>query len=325
MNFYARRVATLLFGVVVTIGLLSAQAHFDPLFQLGRIKGECLVRKHDTDTYEMGMERRAYPYGSEVRTREDGQAVLHLSPTVQLRLGARSAIVITRHGATGALRVTLAEGVLGIYSPMEDEELPLSIQTPVAVVDQLKGRAEIHLSKEGDVHRLKASTAIAEFRVAGPQFKIERMRRNSAVEIQTALDESYTGLTGVSGEFEVMIERGSEDPSLADFRAGSRAKIWRRRAALSDRLAVAVMILSGTGGSVKESFAFLEGEAAVQETIRHTETVGEDVPPAEGGNDLDSLFDSIPDAPLTAAPVESEGGETTESSDNAVDNTLWDF
>lgn len=326
MNVFPRQLAVFSNGMAAAFVAVAAQAQFDPLMQLGRIQGECLVRLPGVSDYEVGVESRAYPFGSEIRTREGSQVVVHFSPTVQLRLGPASAAVIAEAdaGAGRALRVTLTDGVIGVYSPMDDADLPLVVRTPVADVDRIKGRVELNLVPEGEVHRLVVSTAIAELRLSGPQFRVERMGRNSSLEIQTAHDESYTGLTGKSGEYEVLVERGSEDPSIANFRPGSRVKIWRRRAALSGRLAVSVMIASGSGGAVKESFAFLQGETAVQEAVRGGGEEAEEAVPAETAADPSgALFDAIPAAvaPAAAAPAEAAGADAAAPQQGG----LWDF
>jgi hypothetical protein len=166
-----------------------------------------------------------------------------------------------------------------MYLPNDETDWPLAVITPVAQFDNFKGRSKLRLQRDAEMHLLTLVTEMGDLRVKGPQFSIEKMRRSSSLEISTAFDESYTGLTGKSGEYEVTIERGSDEPVVTGFRSGARVKIWRRRATLGDRLAVSVMI-AGAEGGVQTSFAYLQGESAITEAVKAGDVAEEAVPEA---------------------------------------------
>lgn len=304
-----------------TICSLSVAAPFDPLFQIGRITGTCLVQRPGIQDFEVGVEGRAYPYGSLLQTQDASEVVVYLSSSRQIRLGALStAKVVDASGdAAGmAKEVVLEAGILGLYLPMEEAEIPLAVQTPVARFDNFKGRSELRLFREAESHRLIVATAIGEARLRGPQFAVEKLKRSSGLEIITAYDESYTGLTGKSGEYEVALERGKGAPEATGFRPGARIKIWRRRAALSGKLAVSVMI-AGAEGAVQTSFAYLQGEDTVSEAVKPPDaTDGATTPGVEsadvGAKPQDALFG----AETTPAAKPAEGGDT-------INEDIWNF
>jgi hypothetical protein len=123
------------------------------------------------------------------------------------------------------------------------------------------------------------------------------MRRSSSIEILPAFDDSFTSLTGKTGEYEVTIERGSDEPVVTGFKAGARAKIWRRRATLSDKLAVSVMI-AGAEGGVQTSFAYLQGESSVAGTVQQPQEGAE---PEAGATD--AAAPAVPAVDLFAEPA----------------------
>jgi len=324
MNVFPRQISRVALLVVAIAGSVAYAGPFDPLFQLGKVTGPCFVRRPGIPDFEAAIEGRAYPFGSEVRTQADADIVLHLSPTVQLRLGAGSTAVVGGGAAADSMGrkvVTLSSGMLGVYSPyMEDREviLPLVVETALARFENFRGRVQIRLAQVGDANRATVTTAIGDAKLEGPQFGVERLGRSASLEITTAFDESFTSLSGKSGEYEVLVERGSQDPSVVAFRSGAKAKIWRRRASVSDRLAVSVMI-SGAEGNVTESFAYLQGEEVLTESIRAPQDgtgLGDAIPSAFD----DALFDQ---APVPVLP----GGDTPGLAPQAEPETLdnWGF
>ncbi len=320
MNVFGRQWAVARIMLATASIGMSADV-FDPLFQIGKVGGTCIMRRPGVQEYEVAVEGRAYPYGTEVRTQADSEVIVFLSRTVQLRFGGSTSATVAHSPSEGhdAKTVTMTSGTLGVFSPNDEAELPLKIVTPLAVIDNFKGRAELRLVQGGEENHMVVATAIGDARVRGPQFSIEKMRRSARLEIITALDESYTSLAGKSGEFEMLIERGSEDPSIVEFRTGSHVKIWRRWSSLSNRLAVSVMV-AGAGGGVKESFAYLQGESEILEAVTPVETgldLGETAVPASN-----NLFDNEPRANSQTGGA----GTAAPASDSApVKDSLWDF
>lgn len=322
MNVFPRQRAGLLGLWAAAIGTVSWAAPFDPLFQVGKVSGSCLVRRPGVPEFEVAVEQRAYPFGSEIQTRDASDVILHLSHAVQLKLGSgSSAVVSDMEGSTvGAKVVKLDSGILGVYSPDNpDEELPLAVDTPNGRVDNFKGRATLRLSSVAEGNLLSVETAVGDARVNGPQFRIDRMKRSAKLEILTANDESFTGLTGKSGEYEVILEYGSMDPSVVPFKSGARVKIWRRHADVTGRLAVSVMI-AGSGDNVVKSFWYLQGESPVQETVQGKE--GEPGTP-EAVPSGEDVFADVPVVPETGSSA--DGATPAPSQVPAAQDNIWDF
>ncbi len=285
MNVFSSLSALVLLSGLLGSSTVAAASTFDPLFRVGRVSGRCLILRPGLTELEVAVEGRAYPFGSQVRTEGDGDVSIMLSSSMQFRMGPSSSVVVGNCPVEGPARKHLVfdHGSLALFLPMLEEDgvgLPIAVKTPVAQFDRIAGRIEFRLQKEAEAHRLLAATANGMARMLGPQFAVERLRRSSSIEIVTAYDGSYTGLTGKSGENTLLVERGSDEPYVAAFSPGAQVKIWRRHAAASGRLAVSVMA-SAAGGSVHASFAYLEGESAISETLPETVATGDADPAVE--------------------------------------------
>ncbi len=306
-------------GILVSafVGTIAFAEGFDPLFQLGRTTGMCLVKKPKANEFEVGVEGRAYPFGSVIQTKADSDCVVYLSPSVQVGVGPASHVSIANADASGvAKEVVLESGALAMYLPNDETDWPLAVRTPIGKFGRFKGRSKLRLTTAGETHELHVVTEMGELNLLGKQFLIEKMRRSSALEVLSAIDESYTSLTGKSGEYEVTLERGSDEPLVTGFRSGTKAKIWRRRASLSDKLAVSVM-LAGAEGGVQTSFAYLQGESAIAGAIQPTTTQA-------GGETGEATGDELGEA--AGGDIFGEGTTTPLPADNATDDDdLWNF
>jgi hypothetical protein len=340
-------VAALLFA---TWGSEAFSAFFDPLFRITQVQGPVSVMKPGDVESAPASEGQAYPYGTRVRVgkahpkAKDDQipgAHLILSNDHQFKLGPGGDLVVNHgEGGDAAKKVLeLASGNLRTYITISkvltggktDADVlagidALTVKTPLGVVcSKLTERNEITVAHDGRHHTVVFGSGGSLMELAGPQYKVHSIKRNSGVEIFG--DKDFTRLSSLGGEFMADVERGVDEIESVSFKNRSIVKIWRTYAEIGGKMAVSVMVVAPDGSI--NSYAFLEGQVAVVDSAIASEkpVEGAAAPttaPEGGGEGLGEAAGvetngapDVGDAPATdgaaaEAPVAggAEGGET---------------
>lgn len=310
---------------LLTLGLLVgthiASAQFLPQFTVGKGSGAFQVKRPTCD-YEAGFASRAYPYGSEITVGANDEIYVFLSNGRQIHFGKDTVFVLMNDPEKeGAKRIVLKSGSLETFLANEDDMVyPLSVETAAAFYDDFDGRVSILANAEGTVSTVRVGIGKVTFRA--PQLLSSRVGTGVVVSVRTKADGSYTEVHGEAGDCVLTFEHGSEAPFEAAFHSGSCMKIWRRKAPVTGTLAVSMM-LANPDSSVANSYAFLEGQAPIQNGVPEKATAAateeaatEEVADAgldaldDFSSDFSSDFDAVEpaaeSAPAAAAPVQDD-------------------
>lgn len=326
------RLTTVAALVFATCGSEAFSAFFDPLFRITKIQGQVSVLKPGGETSVPALEGQAYPYGTRVLVAKahskakEGQkpeAHLVLSADHQFKLGPGGDLIVD-HGeggdaekkvlelANGKLRtfITISKVLTGGQS---DAEVlagidALTVKTPLGVVcSKLTERNEISVAHAGRHLTLLFASGGSLMELAGPQYKIHSIKRNSAVEIFG--DKDFTRLASLGGEFMADVERGVDDIESVSFKNRSIVKIWRTYAEIGGKMAVSVMVVAPDGSI--NSYAFLEGQPAVVDSAIAAEKLveGATAPALEGvGDGLGEAGLETNDTPVFGDAPAVDGG-----------------
>lgn len=153
----------------------------------------------------------------------------------------------------------------GLGDALVDRNLAaIVIKTPVGECTRLAQRNEVKVdaSPEGAGCTATFTTQSGMMEIFGPQYAIKDMKRNASVAISG--DEVQTAISTVNGEYTVAFAKGEDAEERALFKARCIGKIWRQKAEVGGRMAVAVMIYYPRGNSYEmKSYNFLEGQRNV--------------------------------------------------------------
>lgn len=330
------RLAAVMAVVLTACAGDAMSALFEPLFKISKVTGDVRIVKPGSDVPELALESHAYPYGSKVIVGKQSpkgknpvkpEVHLVLSRDHQFKLYEGGELTIS-HGAEGdeAKKVLdLAAGRLGTFITIstvktggaEDAGVDaainaVTVKTPLAECHKLTERNEITVADEGAFSKCVFATGGGLMEVAGPQYKISGMRRNSAVEIFG--DKDFTRITNLVGEFIGEVDRGLDNKESVPFKTRCVVKIWRLYAEIGGRMAVSVMI-AHPNGSIN-SYAYLDGEAAVADSSAVKDgqaIVIAEKKPEEGGTEtldttaLEGALPGVGAAGTTGEKTEGDG------------------
>lgn len=275
------------FGVVAAVVLAtfcgSASADiFDPLFKVTSVVGDVKIFKPGSELPEKALEAHTYPYGSRIVVSKGDPKAKTPKPELNISLSrdhkfklwdGTDLTIINGDGVDTPSKIfDLTSGRLKTYISMstvktggaEDALIEaginaIMVKTPLADCSRLTERNEISVEKDGKNYSVVFATESGMMTVSGPQFKINSMRRNAAVEIFG--NEDYTRITNVAGEFLGDLEKGLGATEVVSFKLRCVVKIWRRYAEIGGRMAVSVMAAYPDG--TISSYAYLQGDKAV--------------------------------------------------------------
>ncbi len=302
-----------LVGAVCLAGTLAAQqASSPPLFQLINANGPCEVRRAGADAFEPAVNRKAYPFGSTVRTGAGGKVMVLFSPasadapTASVQLSEATEAVVDRDPAAvsnGIFR--LQAGRVDIFAETDTAPKALTIETAGYAVSGFTGRAEVEiLPAPPELQSTRVAVAKGRAIVAGDQFTFAEMRGGCAFVIETAADRGLTRITGEGGETVVTLENGTGEPLAFPARPRSIIKIWREFAPVGGRRIVAVFAV-GPDGKRPECYAFAVGQPGmVSSESLAEETPGEAAEAAAPGTAAAAAPAAAADAPAAGMSAE---------------------
>lgn len=236
---------------------------FTPLVRVVGIRGGCEVFNPDVGQFAPAIENKAYPLGSVFRTGEGQTAILIFSVRESVQLLASTEVLAASpaNNPNGRL-VRLLAGK--IRTDLRDNlpEGSFGVETPNASGKNLAGRGEYTLTSEANTETLLIATITGSARIEGPHYHIPALRAANTVNIQTAADRSLSRLTGVSGDFAIILEKGDEAPVSFGMSPKAVVKIWRETAPVGGRAIISTLVVSPTG-IARHRFAYAEGRANI--------------------------------------------------------------
>jgi hypothetical protein len=164
-----------------------------------------------------------------------------------------------------------------------------SINTPNCDVVNMAGRGEYTISTDGENEVFQGATITGTASVKGAHYTIPALQAANTVNITTAPNRSFSRLTSVSGDFDIVLPNGSDEPVKYGMSPKALVKIWRKNAPVGGRTIVSALVVSPTG-MARHRFAYAVGRDIVQtgELVKSeegTEEITEEIPeekPAEG-------------------------------------------
>lgn len=232
------------------------------LVRVAKIRGTCEVMQPG-GTWLVANEEKFYPLGCVFRTDGKSTATLAFSPQegAQLHEGTEVEVATCDSAKTcrivrlrgGKLSTTLRENLL---------EGAFTLELPNMICKNVEGRGEYSLANDanGEVVRLRTITGAS--RVEGAYYTLPTMRAANIVEISTAADRSFSRITGVSGDFSILLDKGEEEPVNYAMTPKAVVKIWQESAPVGGRPVVATLALSPKG-LLRHRFAFAVGREGI--------------------------------------------------------------
>ena len=326
----------LMAACVLFVGATVASADiFEPLFTVTRVIGDVQVVRPGHAPEKMLLDH-SYPYGTRIivpdqMTTTNGvpsaasEVRIELARDFRFRLGQGTDVTIEDLSVgdgdelSEVKRFDLRSGSVftyitantqktggGLGDAQVDKNLAaIVIKTPVGECTRLAQRNEVKVEPlpEGAGCTATFTTQSGTMEVFGPQFSIKDMKRNASVAISG--DEVQTAISTVNGEYVVAFAKGEDAEERALFKARCIGKIWRQKADVGGRMAVAVMLYYPRGNTYEmKSYNFLEGQknvgmwtsVAAAVSGEHSSMAVADETAAEGGSESGDESEWNPDS-----------------------------
>jgi len=232
---------------------------FYPLFRVMNVRGAVEVNNPDVGTFAPAVNNKAYPLGTIVRTGPGGSAFMAFSAedNAQLLENTEAVGAAPRENPNARL-VRLVSGKIKLTLRDNLPEGSFSVVTPSVSCKNLCGRGDYTLTTENNNETLLAATITGSATVQGLYYVIPALRAANTVSIQTATDHSMSRLTGVSGDYPIVLENGTEEPVTYTMSPKAVVKIWRENAPVGGRAIVSTLVISPTGRA-RHRFVYAEG------------------------------------------------------------------
>jgi hypothetical protein len=221
---------------------------FHPLVMVSMVQGVCEVLNPDVGSFAPAVNGKAYPLGTGVRT---------------VSLLAGTEVAADRGEGEKAVNTRVLRLIAGQVNFDLRDNLPegaFTIETANAACQNVAGRGDYRVFKEGDNDVFQAATITGTARVAGPHYSIPALRAANTVNIMTEANRSFSRLTSVSGDFKLVLEKGGEAPVEYAMSPKAVVKIWRENAPVGGRTIVSTLVVS-PAGLAQHRFAYAEGRA----------------------------------------------------------------
>ncbi len=312
-------------AVLAMSAAFSASAEFYHLFRVGKGSGKFEVLRPGCETNELGIAKKAYPYGTKLFVGQGQRVYIFLAPDQQVHLinGAEAVIADAGEGDSSRgpqkLEITLEKGSLETLFPNLEEARPVLVKTPTLKAESIGGRLMVWGNPQGRPSRVRLVEGVATVslldkaeiipsKLTVGSDLIITTTETPATETETA--SSYTQIDGKGNETEVLLKRGCGQ-FAAKLRSGVRAKIWRTHADLGGRLAVSVLV----DAAPIVSYAYLDGK---DEVIDNSPGA---VPTSEEGAEVSEETDAETPAEETSfGDFGDEGSETASDEPAAADS-----
>jgi len=238
---------------VVGIALLGNHAiatPFEPLARLGKIQGKCQVMAPGQNAYVAAEEGRAYPYGTQIMTPEDGSLVIifglnnecAVGAGVRLKLGERRDDKTRKviYLEQGRIDIALAEAYETING--------LDVVTHCAVTTCLKGgKSFVEAKTDQDLHTQLIGSEDTDLRIKGPQFDIPLLHKEQWVSISCATDRRFIRIKDIKGDITATTQGPEGKPQEIAMQPGTTIKILQKNSDVPGEVVVAVLVVLPDG------------------------------------------------------------------------------
>jgi len=335
MNLINKKALCFLALIAFGNGFVQAVS-FEPLFKVTHVSGNVTLYKPGETSPIVVREAHAYPYGSRLVVPEYDELAKkhHLPvPSVSVKISGDHNFKISENSCvtilsdpsnTGKKIFDIAYGTIKTFitistvktggtedSKVEEGINALTFVTPVATLTRMTERNSISITKAPDgMYTAVFQTESGLMEIAGPQYKLWKMRKNTAVEI-FGNKKDYTRITNLAGDFVGDIEKGVDPTSgekvfeSINFKIRHIVKIWRTYAKIGGKMAVSVMSIPPQG--LLRTYAFLEGHSATTDSAYTVSSVANDS--TDTANSTNATADTT-----TSNGETTEATTTTESS-----------
>ena len=288
-------------ATVVGEAVPQEEKEFWLLVRVNSIRGTCEVYNPDVDKFMAAIENKAYPLGSVVRTGAGSSAALSFSELESLQLSENTEVVaLCAEQNKDARVVRLVKGKIRTNLRENLKAGLFGVETANASCKDVAGRGEYSVLADAKTETFQVATITGANRIEGAHYKIPALRAANTLNVMTAVDRSLSRLTSVSGDFAIMLDKGSEEPVSYQMSPQAVVKIWRENAPVGGRAVIATLVVS-PNGMAQHRFAYAEG--------RENIATGELIEPTIEIDDLPKHF-----APAAAEPKVSEAPANKESS-----------
>ena len=283
------------FAFCLAVSAVSSPADmFEPLFTATRVVGAAKVVRPGRGEEPMRAER-SYPYGTRIlvpaanpkdKTGMVPEVMIELARDYRFRIGPGSDVTVSDASsgegfersevkvldvAVGSVvtyitAVSRKTGGGGVSDDQVERNLAaIVVKTPVGQCSRLAQLNEVKVAPDaiaGEGYECTFTTQSGVMEITGPQYKISRMKRNTAVSIRG--DGLMTTISTENGEYDMAVEKGADAEERVHFKMRCLAKIWRQFADVGGRMAVAVMIYYPKGNAYElRSYNYLAGQTNV--------------------------------------------------------------
>ncbi|MCL2105354.1 MAG: FecR domain-containing protein [Kiritimatiellaeota bacterium] len=251
---------------------------FEPLVRAMTVRGEVAVMNPDVGTFAPVVKNKAYPLNSVFRTGTGASVNLVFSNSEHIELQQNTEVVVLAAKDNPKARsVRLVSGRIKAFLKDNLLEGLFSVETANVSCKNMAGRAEFSLAMEGENENFQVKTIRGNICVEGPQYTIPTLDAAKTVNVLTTPNQAMSRLTGMSGDFKIILDNGKADPAdhvVFEMSPQAVVKIMRTTAAVGGRPIVSTLAMGPTG-KARHYFTYAVGRAiiATGETI---------VPDAEG-------------------------------------------
>lgn len=310
--------------------LASSYGHF---FRISSFTGDCTVSTGLSEPVP-AIANKIYPFGTIVKCAGDGVAVLGIDDknTIRVSNGAIVSPSIDPDNKDGVL-VKFIAGKMSVHFDPGTNAPVCAVDSPCGRITGLAGESLFAIVPTPDENVMTAQIGKkGKVSVYGPQYMIPQL--TGSVKIATRLDNGYTRITNLAGDYKVYINASndlivpvSEDDNANELiwpiklTVKGCVKIWREAAPGTSKL-VASVLATASDGSGRMGFAFTVGDPVIKirsevfDKIANKEAIAAGAKP-ESEEDAE-LAEELQDEASDEAESPDEG-ETAESDDESAD------
>lgn len=281
---------TVLLLTVIMVPSLSHAGKFDPLFRVISINGDCTLKTPSSDKFEVAIEGKAYPYGTQIQTHRNSSLVIVLSDGNECQVLANADLILTEDAADPKLKIIdLRTGQVEISLEREFEENNgLNVQTPVAICGAISCKYNIDVRMEQDMLIGIFRCLEGKINIDGHQFNVDDLDADDWISVSASLDREFLRLKSIKGTFPVRVKDSNGDAQNIELKINSTVKIWQQRADIGNNVVVTILFLAPDGKTVEHAFNYTSPDPRTPEELAKLKIKIQDAKKDKEKNDKDA-------------------------------------
>ena len=294
-----------------TLGLDTGKEDrgFELLVRAMAMRGEAEVLNPDVGVPAPVVKNKAYPLGSTFRTGKGASLNVAFSASEQIELLENTEVVVLAGKQDPKTRsVRLVSGRIKTFLKDTLLDGQFSVETANVSCKNMAGRARFSLAMEGENENFEAATIRGSIRVEGLQYTIESLGAANIVNVLTTPNRALSRLTGVSGDYKIKLDNGTDDPVIFDMTPKAVVKIMRDVAPVGGRLIVSTLAMGPTG-KARHHFTYAVGRGDIVVAGGQTDMDDQDLTNLLRGEDPDQTPQQPPDVKPDAPPTPTDADE----------------